>query len=785
MIKFFKDVTIDDIGVVGGKNASLGEMIHHLTNKGIKVPTGFAITTEGFKYFINENNLHSFITDALDGLDVNNLESLYATGEKIRSAILNATIPTKLSEQIHTAYNSFDNDSMSFAVRSSATAEDLEDASFAGQQESYLHVKGIDNILLAVKKVFASLYNDRAISYRSTKGFNHLDVYISVGVQQMVRSDIGSSGVMFTLDTESGFSQCVFITSSYGLGEMVVQGEVNPDEFYVSKHALSHGNRAIIKKQLGAKDKKMVYSNDGADNDNKSLTTINVEANKRDAFSLSDEEVHILSRYAIIIEEHYGKPMDIEWGLDGNTGELYILQARPETVKSSHNSASLEKYILLETSKILSTGRAVGQKIATGTSKTIKDISEIHSVAPGDIIVTEMTNPNWEPVMKIAGGIITNRGGRTCHAAIIARELGIPAIVGTVDGTNNILNNTDVTIDCSNGDEGVIYSGILHYEHTTSTVDAMPDISSDIMLNIGNPSLAFTHSFTPNAGVGLARLEFIINNTIGIHPEALLHYDSLSSELKQTIDSHTKGYSSPTHFYIEKLTEGIGQLGAAFYPKPVIVRMSDFKSNEYANLIGGQEFEPNEENPMIGYRGVSRYLNDSFNKCFEMECEALKAARNEMGLTNIKIMIPFVRTVEQAKKITEKLAINGIKRGENGLELIMMCEVPSNVILADKFLEYFDGFSIGSNDLTQLSLGVDRDSGLVAADFNENDEAILTMIEMAINACKKQHKYVGICGQAPSDYPELAKWLVEQGISSISLNPDSVIHTWLKIADNS
>ena len=784
MIKLFQDVTIADISLVGGKNASLGEMIHHLTSKGIAVPGGFAVTTEGFKHFITTNNLHEYIKNALDGLDVHNLEALYSTGEQIRNAILAAPIPNDLVTEITAVYNSFQDEGISFAVRSSATAEDLEDASFAGQQESYLNVKGIDNILLAVKKVFASLYNDRAISYRVTKGFAHMDVYISVGVQQMVRSDIGASGVMFTLDTESGFDGCIFITSSYGLGEMVVQGEVNPDEFYVSKHALSLSNPAIIKRGIGSKDKQMIYKNDGTDSDNNSLEIVPVDIEKRNAFSLSDEQVHILATYAVLIEQHYGKPMDIEWGLDGRTGELYILQARPETVQSTGDNAVIEKYQLTTTSTALAAGRAVGQRVASGVSKLIKNISQIHEVQPGDIIVTEMTDPNWEPVMKIAGGIVTDRGGRTCHAAIIARELGIPAIVGTTDGTHTIPADSEVTIDCSNGDEGVVYEGALSFEHSITNINEMPDIPTNIMLNIGNPSLAFSQSFTPNAGVGLARLEFIINNTIGIHPEALIHYDTLSSDLQQQIDERIQGYSSPTAFYEQKLIEGISQLAAAFYPKPVIVRMSDFKSNEYANLIGGSEFEPNEENPMIGFRGVSRYLSDSFDQCFTMECNALKTVRNAMGLDNVKIMIPFVRTVNQAKAITEKLASKGITRGDNGLELIMMCEVPSNVIMAEQFLEYFDGFSIGSNDLTQLSLGVDRDSGLVAGDFNENDEAVLQMMQLAIETCKAQGKYVGICGQAPSDFPELAIWLVNQGISSISLNPDSVIHTWLHIDSN-
>jgi pyruvate,water dikinase len=779
MVKTFSQIQLADIQLVGGKNASLGEMINNLSTKGVLVPDGFAITTDGFKYFLKYNNLSQKISEIVNQIDIQDLTNLKNNAAKIRELILNAKMPDDLVGQISSAYNNLKTyDDITFAVRSSATAEDLVDASFAGQQESYLHIKGLDSILDTTKKVFASLYNDRALSYRKLKGFGE-DVYISVGVQQMVRSDLASSGVMFSLDTESGFRDAVFITSAYGLGEMVVQGEVDPDEFYVSKQALKNNKSAIISKHLGAKSHKMIYNSDNK------LEIVDVDNNSRIKFSLNNEQIQSLADYALIIENHYQRPMDIEWGLDGIDNKLYILQARPETVRSTENiTHSIENYTLNTTSKVITTGRAIGQKIIGGRAKVIPSINDIHQVEAGDIIITEMTDPNWEVVMKIAGGLITNRGGRTCHAAIIARELGLPAIVGTTNATQAIENNNEITLACADSDEGQVYQGILDFSVNKQDISHMPELGVDIMLNVGNPHLAFSKSFIPNSGVGLARLEFIINNYIGVHPQALLDYKTLDTELQQQIQPKIVAYLSPEDFYVEKLVEGIAQIAAAFYPKPVIVRTSDFKSNEYANLIGGKNYEPNEENPMLGFRGVARYLADDFKKCFELECKALKIVREQMGFENVKIMLPFVRTLSQADEITQLLANNGLRRGENNLELIMMCEVPSNVILADKFLDYFDGFSIGSNDLTQLTLGLDRDSDLVAKDFDERDEAVKTMLKLAIDACKQRGKYVGICGQAPSDYPELAQWLMEQKISSISLNPDSAIDTWLKLANN-
>lgn len=773
---------MQDVDRVGGKNASLGEMISNLASAGVQVPGGFATTAAAYWDFLDQSGLREKINKELASLDVDDVEALARTGAKIRQMIIETPFQPKLRDAIAEAYQRLEAESpdSSYAVRSSATAEDLPDASFAGQQETYLNVRGLDRILEAIHHVFASLYNDRAIAYRVHQGFDHSQVALSAGIQRMVRSDIGASGVMFTIDTESGFRDVVFITASYGLGETVVQGAVNPDEFYVHKPTLRAGRPAILRRNLGSKAIKMVYS--GEEAHGRSVKTVEVPEQDRLRFSLTDAEVEELARQALIIEQHYGRPMDIEWGKDGQDGKLYILQARPETVKSRDSGQVLQRYHLKKRGKVLATGRAIGQKIGAGRARVINDLSQMNLVQPGDVLVTDMTDPDWEPIMKRASAIVTNRGGRTCHAAIIARELGIPAVVGAGDATERIKDGQDVTVSCAEGDTGVIYEGAQDFEVKEIPLDNMPEIGFKIMMNVGNPDRAFDFAHLPNEGVGLARLEFIINRMIGIHPKALLEFDKQPEDIKQTIRLQMAGYKDPRSFYVDKLTEGIATLAAAFYDKPVIVRMSDFKSNEYANLIGGQQYEPHEENPMIGFRGASRYLSDSFRECFKMEVEALKRVRDEMGLTNVWVMIPFVRTVEEGKQVIELLAENGLKRGENGLKIIMMCELPSNAVLADQFLEHFDGFSIGSNDLTQLTLGLDRDSGLVAHLFDERNEAVKAMLEMAIQACRRAGKYVGICGQGPSDHPDLARWLMEQGIESVSLNPDSVVETWLYLA---
>ena len=778
-VVWLNDVSISDIEKVGGKNASLGEMIGGLSSKGVQVPNGFATTAKAFNSFLDHSNLKNKINKSLKSLDVSNIKQLKETGKTIRKWVEDAPFPNSLLDEIVASYEALTDKlglEATFAVRSSATAEDLPEASFAGQQETFLNVSGIDNILLSIKKVFASLYNDRAISYRVHQGFEHEAISLSAGVQQMVRSDIGSSGVMFTIDTESGFEDTVFITSAYGLGETVVQGAVNPDEFYVYKPTLKSGFPAILSRNLGSKAIKMIY----ADNESKELVkTVSVDKEQRLLFSLNDEQIQQLAEYAMIIESHYGRPMDIEWALDGVDGKLYIVQARPETVKSQlSNSQQVESFQLKETSSILVEGRAIGQKIGTGNVRVIKDLDEMDQVQKGDILVTDMTDPDWEPVMKLASAIITNRGGRTCHAAIIARELGVPAIVGTGNATEKLKDNQPITASCAEGDTGKVYQGILNFEHSFTAIDSLPEVPVKIMMNVGNPSRAFDFSNTPNSGVGLARLEFIINNTIGIHPKALLEFNQLPKDIQTEIERKTSCYSSPIDFYIEKLTEGIATIAASFAPSPVIIRMSDFKSNEYANLFAGDRYEPLEENPMIGFRGASRYISKEFRVCFELECQAIKKVRNEMGLQNVEIMIPFVRTVDEASKVIELLKENGLERGKDNLRIIMMCELPSNAILADDFLQYFDGFSIGSNDLTQLTLGLDRDSGLIAKNFDERNDAVKKMITMAIEACHRQGKYIGICGQGPSDHMDFAEWLLEQKITSISLNPDTVVETW-------
>lgn len=782
-ILWFNQLGMHDVNIVGGKNASLGEMISNLANVGVSVPNGFATTTHAYRDFLEANDLSNRINALLAELDVDDINALTQAGKTIRGWVMDAPLPEALLQAVSKAYTELARDagdSLSFAVRSSATAEDLPDASFAGQQETFLNVRGLDNVIAAIKEVFASLYNDRAISYRVHQNFEHEKVFLSAGIQKMARSDIGASGVMFTLDTESGFRDAVFITGAYGLGETVVQGAVNPDEFYVYKPNLEANRPAILSRRLGSKAIEMVY--DEASAHDKAVLTKEVEDERRQQFCLSDAQVEELAKQALIIEKHYQRPMDIEWALDGGDGKLYIVQARPETVESRSNASVIEHYELKEKGVVVSEGRAIGQKIGKGRARVIMDISQIADVQEGDVLVTDMTDPDWEPIMKRAAAIVTNRGGRTCHAAIIAREMGIPAVVGCGSATRLIKDGDEVTVSCSEGDTGFIYEGLLDFEHTVADTGKLPELPVDIMMNVGNPSRAFAFAALPHAGIGLARLEFIINNTIGIHPKALLNFETLPAELKATIKERIAGYASPVDFYVEKLAEGIATLGAAFAPHKVIVRMSDFKSNEYANLVAGDRYEPHEENPMIGYRGVSRYLSDSFRECFELECRALKKARDEMGLTNIQIMIPFCRTLEEAQQVTELLAANGIERGKNDLKLIMMCEVPSNAVLAEEFLAYFDGFSIGSNDMTQLTLGLDRDSGLIAHLFDERNPAIKKMLSMAIEACRKQGKYVGICGQGPSDYPDFAEWLLEQGISSISLNPDTVVDTWLHLA---
>lgn len=780
-VVWLKDVGMSDVERVGGKNASLGEMISGLNSQGVRVPGGFATTAKAFESFLDHSDLKNKINELLSNLDITNIQELTKTGLLIRQWVEEAPFPKDLHQSIVESYKKLTQQlgsDVTFAVRSSATAEDLPEASFAGQQETYLNVSGIDDILIAVRKVYASLYNDRAISYRVHQGFEHEMVSLSAGIQQMVRSDIGSSGVMFTLDTESGFEDVVFITSAYGLGETVVQGSVNPDEFYVHKSTLKSGKPAILSRNLGSKSIKMVYAED---NSNSPVATTEVDSEDRLRFSLSDSQIEELAHYAMKIESHYGRAMDIEWALDGVDGKIYIVQARPETVKSRQSSQNIERYKLLETSNIIVEGRAIGQKIGTGKTKIINDLSEMDSVNEGDILVTDMTDPDWEPVMKLASAIITNRGGRTCHAAIIARELGVPAIVGTGNATELLQNDYDVTASCAEGDTGKVYQGKLNFEHTFSEVGDLPEIPVKIMMNVGNPSRAFDFASIPNAGVGLARLEFIINNTIGIHPKALLEFDKLPKELKEEITKRTSCYNSPVDFYVQKLTEGISTIAASFSESPVIIRMSDFKSNEYSNLFAGELYEPNEENPMIGFRGASRYISSDFRECFELECQAIKNVRNKMGLKNVEIMIPFVRTTSEASKVIELLKENELERGKDGLRIIMMCELPSNAVIAEEFLEYFDGFSIGSNDLTQLTLGMDRDSGLIADGFDERNNAVKSMITMAIDACHRHEKYIGICGQGPSDHMDFAQWLLEKEISSISLNPDTVVETWNKL----
>jgi pyruvate,water dikinase len=774
---WFENLKMHDVDQVGGKNASLGEMISGLADAGVSVPGGFATTAHAFREFLRFNHLAERIDPLLKQLDVDDVTALAEAGKTIRQWVVEAPFPEELENAVTAAYKKLTGgveNPPSVAVRSSATAEDLPDASFAGQQETFLNVQGLDEVLVAIKEVFASLYNDRAISYRVHQGFAHEEVALSAGIQRMVRSDIGSSGVMFTLDTESGFKDAVFITSSYGLGETVVQGAVNPDEFYVHKQNVEARRPAILRRTLGSKAIKMVYGNAGEPR----VATVDVEDADRQRFSLTGEQVESLAKMAITIENHYGRPMDIEWGLDGNDGQLYILQARPETVESRVDTATVERFQLEERGNVLSQGRAIGQRIGSGVAKVIHNASEMAKVATGDVLITDMTDPDWEPVMKRASAIVTNRGGRTCHAAIIARELGIPAVVGCHDATEALQDGQEVTVSCAEGDDGFIYEGLLKYSVTQGDVADLPEPPAKIMMNVANPSRAFAFSRIPNAGIGLARLEFIINTTIGVHPRALMEFERLPEDIKGVVSQQIAGYDDPVGFYVEKLVEGISSLAAAFNGKPVIVRMSDFKSNEYANLIGGKLYEPEEENPMIGFRGASRYISESFRPCFELECQALKRVRNEMGFTNVEIMIPFVRTLEEASGVIQLLEENGLKRGENGLRVIMMCELPSNAVLASEFLEHFDGFSIGSNDMTQLTLGLDRDSGLVARSFDERNPAVKKMLGMAIQACRDAGKYVGICGQGPSDYPDLAEWLVEQKITSVSLNPDTVVDTW-------
>ena len=779
---WFNQLGINDIAKVGGKNASLGEMISQLSGLGIKVPDGFATSADAYRKFLAQQDLDEKIRHRLDELNTDDVAELIDAGAEIRQWIIDTPFPDDLLAEVSEAYQHLqaDNSDVTVAVRSSATAEDLPDASFAGQQETFLNVSGLDNVLIAIKHVFASLYNDRAISYRVHQDFDHNNVALSAGIQRMVRSDLATSGVVFTLDTESGFRDAVFITSAYGLGETMVQGAVNPDEFYVYKPGLLQNKPAILNRTLGSKLIKMVYSENMEHGH--SVQTIDTTEDERQRFSLNDERVSALARHAVTIEQHYGRPMDIEWAQDGLDGSIYIVQARPETVESRASVSVIERYLLKQTGKILLDGRAIGQRIGSGMASVIKDPSEMSRVKEGDVLVTDMTDPDWEPIMKRASAIITNRGGRTCHAAIIARELGIPAVVGCGDATEILNDGEELTVSCAEGDVGKIYQGLLDFEIIRTDTGDMPELPTKIMLNVATPGRAFAFSGLPNAGVGLARLEFIINNTIGIHPKALLKFERQTEGLQKQIRQRMAGYDSPVDFYVEKLVEGIATLGAAFSPNPVIVRLSDFKSNEYANLLGGDLFEPEEENPMIGFRGTSRYLSDDFRECFQLECRALKKVRDLMGLNNIEIMVPFCRTIEEAEQVTQLLADNGLKRGESGLRIIMMCEIPSNAMLAEEFLEYFDGFSIGSNDMTQLTLGLDRDSGLIAHLFDERNPAVKKLLAMAIQACHKQNKYIGICGQGPSDYPDFAAWLFEQKISSISLNPDSVVETWLHLA---
>jgi pyruvate,water dikinase len=778
----FDRLGMRDIEQVGGKNASLGEMIGQLSKAGIRVPGGFATTTDAFREFLDGSALAARIEARLKGLDADDVAALGRCGAEIRGWIEATPLPKQLKSEVAQAYRELTagDDSVSVAVRSSATAEDLPDASFAGQQETFLNIRGLDNVMAALRNVFASLYNDRAISYRYHRGFGHSSVALSAGVQRMARSDLGASGVMFTLDTESGFRDVVFITASWGLGELVVQGAVNPDEFYVHKPMLRGGKFPVIRRGLGSKLQKMVFAEQAQPG--LSVKTVDVPEAERNRFCLSDEDAIELARSALKIEEHYQRPMDIEWAKDGTDGRIYILQARPETVKSRKSAEGQERFLLKQKSEVLASGRAIGHKIGAGIVRVVKDASEMGRIKPGDVIVTDMTDPNWEPVMKRAAAIVTDRGGRTCHAAIIARELGIPAVVGCGDATARLKDGEPCTVSCSEGDTGKIYRGILEIEVTSRDYGEMPKCPVKITMNIGNPHLAFDFQALPNWGVGLARLEFVINNMIGVHPKAALEYPDLPADLKREVEHAARGYRDPRTFFVEKLTEGVATIAAAFWPKPVIVRLSDFKSNEYKKLIGGARYEPDEENPMLGFRGASRYVAESFRRCFEMECQAMRRVRNELGLTNVEIMVPFVRTLGECARVIELLAANGLKRGENGLRLIMMCEVPSNAILAEQFLEHFDGFSIGSNDLTQLTLGLDRDSGLVADAFDERDPAVKAMLRLAIQACRKAGKYVGICGQGPSDHLDFARWLVQEGIESLSLNPDTVVDTWLQLA---
>ena len=779
----FEELRMTDVEQVGGKNSSLGEMISQLADSGVRVPGGFATTALAYRDFLAQSGLDARINAALDALDVDDVNVLAACGARIRRWIMETPFPTELTVAITEQYQRLVAGSaadMSFAVRSSATAEDLPDASFAGQQETFLNIVGLENILHAIKEVFASLYNDRAISYRVHKGFVHADVALSAGVQRMVRSDKGAAGVMFTLDTESGFRDAVFVTSSYGLGETVVQGAVNPDEFYVHKPMLAAGKKAVVRRNLGSKMIKMTFAAEKAAG--RSVVTAEVPETLRHKFSINDDEVLELARYAMIIEQHYGRPMDIEWGKDGVDGKLYILQARPETVQSQSGAGRIEKFRLKQFSKVLASGRAIGQKIGIGPVRIVSDPKQMDQVRPGDVLVADMTDPNWEPVMKRAAAIVTNRGGRTCHAAIIARELGIPAIVGCGDATHTLTEGEEVTASCTEGDTGHVYRGRLDFEISSRDISAMPEVPVKIMMNVGNPELAFEFAQLPNAGVGLARVEFIINNVIGIHPKAILDVERLPASKREEIKRRARGYASPKEFFVEKLVEGVATIAAAFWPNPVIVRLSDFKSNEYRRLLGGELYEPEEENPMLGFRGASRYIANTFEDCFEMECRAMKKVRGEMGLTNVQLMVPFVRTVGEGQAVVDLLAEHGLKQGENDLKLIMMCEIPSNSLLADDFLKIFDGFSIGSNDLTQLTLGLDRDSGLVANLFDERDPAVKMLLAMAISSANKAGKYIGICGQGPSDHPDLAEWLMDQGIDSISLNPDTVVDTWMRLA---
>ncbi|HXU42900.1 MAG TPA: phosphoenolpyruvate synthase [Burkholderiales bacterium] len=780
---WLKDLRLADLPQVGGKNASLGEMIGALSAAGIRVPGGFATTADAFREFLAQGGLDKKIEQRLKTLDPKDVRALAACGAEIRSWIVKNPFPAALESEIRSYFQKLEKQTSSdtsFAVRSSATAEDLPDASFAGQQETFLNIRGVDNVLEAIRHVFASLYNDRAISYRAHQGFAHAGVALSAAVQQMVRSDLGAAGVTFTLDTESGFREVVFITSSYGLGELLVQGAVNPDEFYVHKPMLERGKPAIVRRALGSKLQKMVFSQSASAG--KSTRTVDVTEEERNRFSLSNEEILELARYAVAIEKHYGRPMDIEWAKDGSDGRIYVLQARPETVKSRKREVE-ERHALKGSSRVLVSGRAIGHKIGSGTVRLVPDASQMSRVKEGDILVTDMTDPNWEPVMKIAAAIVTNRGGRTCHAAIIARELGIPAVVGCGEATSRLKDGQQVTVSCADGDTGNVYEGLIPFEVSTRERGEMPRIAVKIAMNVGNPQLAFEFAQLPNAGVGLARLEFIINNEIGIHPKACLEFDSLDGPLKAKVLEKCRGYADPRTFFREKMVEGVATIAAAFWPKPVIVRLSDFKSNEYKKLLGGERYEPDEENPMLGFRGAARYVAPDFRGCFELECAALRRVRDELGLTNVELMVPFVRTLGEAREVMSLLEKNGLKRGTNGLRVVMMCELPSNAILADEFLELFDGFSIGSNDLTQLTLGLDRDSGLVAGHFDERDAAVKAMLAMSIKACRKAGKYVGICGQGPSDHPDLARWLMEQGIESLSLNPDTVVSTWMALAE--